>query len=367
MNPEHQAELEALLAPISEAEPCGPAMRYDPVFTEIRLAREEDDPSLPMGTWERPLKRANWPLIEEKCRDMLAHRSKDVQIAAWLLESWTRQHGFEGLLRGLHLIDGLLRTHWGTIHPVIEEDNDADARVAPLVWLNESMSMTIKVQVPVMNIAGRKPPKISFADWERMTAKELAGEEQEPPRPADVTAAEAPLTRENLVAYAHHHLGLELQTRLELVRQCLACLTSISGFVDAQLGMDSPNLSKLHVTLSSIERLLTQLIPAKIEPASLPAVPQPFDLAIPVSAAFTGETPMAPPVQLSHWQTRLEAYATLEAIADYLATVEPHSPTPYLLRRAVKWGKMPLPELMAEIVREEGDLNRLANLVGLSE
>lgn len=73
-----------------------------------------------------------------------------------------------------------------------------------------------------------------------------------------------------------------------------------------------------------------------------------------------------PAVSLTHWTNRDEAYAALEAIADYLSRVEPHSPTPYLLRRAVNWGRMPLPELMAEIVREEGDLNRLGNILGLN-
>jgi type VI secretion system protein ImpA len=81
-----------------------------------------------------------------------------------------------------------------------------------------------------------------------------------------------------------------------------------------------------------------------------------------------GAVEAAPPaVPLSGWKNRDEAYATLGAIADYLSQVEPHSPTPYLLRRAVNWGRMPLPELMAEIIREEGDLNRLMNVLGLKE
>jgi len=339
-------------------------MRYDPTFTEIRLAREEDDPNLPMGQWERPLKRADWVLIEDRCKNMLAERSKDLQIAVWLLESWTRQHGFEGLLRGLHLVDGLLRRHWTEVHPVIDEDNDADARVAPLVWLNESMSMTLKVHVPLLRVAGRKPPKVSFADWERLVAREVSGQEHAVEKNSGTDSEELPLTREDVIAYAHQHLHDELQTKLELVRHCLACLTALTSFVDIQLGMDSPNLGKLHGTLTAIERALTQLIPAKSAPAAMEDLP-PQGLNMPITTA--GEIIMAPPVTLSHWQSRHEAYVTLEAIADYLAVVEPHSPTPYLLRRAVNWGRMPLPELMAEIIKEEGDLNRLMNLIGLRE
>ncbi|RJF92724.1 type VI secretion system protein TssA [Noviherbaspirillum saxi] len=365
MNPDHQAELEVLLAPITENEPCGPAMRYDPAFTEIRLAREEDDPSLPMGQWERPLKRADWVFIEDRCKGMLANRSKDLQLAVWLLESWTRQHGFEGLLRGLHLVDELLRQHWTAVHPVIDEDNDCDARIAPLVWLNESMSMTLKVHVPLLNVAGRKPPKVSFADWERLTARELSGQDHATDKTSGVDSSDLPLIREDVISYAHQHLYYELQTRIDLVRRCLICLSSLTSFVDTQLGMDSPNLARLHGTLTSIERVFTQLIPVKNEPAVMEELPVPH--GVNMSSATAGEMIMAPPVTLSHWQSRHEAYVTLEAIADYLAVVEPHSPTPYLLRRAVNWGRMPLPELMAEIIREEGDLNRLMNVLGLRE
>ena len=75
------ADVARILAPLSADAPCGPSARYDPVFTEIRLLREEDDPQLPMGQWERPLKRADWPAIEARCIDMLGFRFKDLQIA----------------------------------------------------------------------------------------------------------------------------------------------------------------------------------------------------------------------------------------------------------------------------------------------
>ena len=70
-------------------------------------------------------------------------------------------------------------------------------------------------------------------------------------------------------------------------------------------------------------------------------------------------------VDSATWSTRAEAYETLERLADYLGSIEPHSPTPYLIRRAVSWGKMPLPQLMNEILREGGDLHGMMNMLGL--
>jgi type VI secretion system protein ImpA len=64
---------------------------------------------------------------------------------------------------------------------------------------------------------------------------------------------------------------------------------------------------------------------------------------------------------------RTHAYELLDAVAQYLARTEPHSPTPYLLKRAVAWGGMPLPELMREVVSQEGDLTRYFAMLGLHE
>lgn len=360
----HQEELELLIKPITEDQPCGPALRYDPIFTEIRLAREEDDPSLPMGVWERPLKKADWALIESRCKAMLINRSKDLQIAAWLLEAWTRQFGFDGLYRGLSLVDRLLRQYWEPLHPMVEDD-DYDARVAPLEWLNSSLSNTIRIHMPMLNVAGRKPPRVTLADWERMTAKELAGPSHavEPPLPE---GADAPLTRIDVIAFAQQRLAREIDIKIKVIAQCLICLETMLAFIDLHLGSQSPNMSRLKGTLTAVERVLVQLLPERTEEEIMEPIPDELPQGA-VGAIGTVAAQGQQPVALSAWKNRHEAYATLSALADYLSLIEPHSPTPYLLRRAVNWGKMPLPELMAEIIREEGDLNRLTNMLGLSE
>ena len=65
--------------------------------------------------------------------------------------------------------------------------------------------------------------------------------------------------------------------------------------------------------------------------------------------------------------SREDAYRMLEAVAAYLQKAEPHSPTPYLVKRAVTWGRMSLADLMQEVVREEGDIARYFSLLGIKE
>ena len=209
----------ALLQPLSDAEPCGPALRHDPVFTEIRLAREEDDLHLPMRQWERPLKKADWGQIERLCGETLSARTKDLQLGAWLLEAWTRQSGFSGLARGLQLVHELLGRFWEPLHPCIE-DGDSDARVAPLAWINESLPLSLKVHVTLLMLVDRKPSRVSFADWERMTVRELAEQLETTGKPAAANT-EPPLTRNEVIENVRRQGGDFVASQLTHVRQAL--------------------------------------------------------------------------------------------------------------------------------------------------
>ena len=64
-------------------------------------------------------------------------------------------------------------------------------------------------------------------------------------------------------------------------------------------------------------------------------------------------------------KTRAQAYQRLIEAADYLMRTEPHSPTPYLVKRAVAWGRMSLTELLSEIVNTPEDLNSIFSLLGI--
>jgi type VI secretion system protein ImpA len=64
-------------------------------------------------------------------------------------------------------------------------------------------------------------------------------------------------------------------------------------------------------------------------------------------------------------RTRAEAYAQLEEIAAFLHQNDPHSPTPYLIWRAVSWGNLHFDELLPELVRDQGELSAIIKLLRL--
>ncbi|MBE0566181.1 MAG: type VI secretion system protein TssA, partial [Krumholzibacteria bacterium] len=63
--------------------------------------------------------------------------------------------------------------------------------------------------------------------------------------------------------------------------------------------------------------------------------------------------------------TRDEAYRRLREVAEYLRRVEPHSPVPPLLDRAVRWGSMTFENLFDDVVKNPEVRNQTKELLGL--
>ena len=367
-------DIEALLAPIPGADPAGPSMRYDPLYLGIRQAREEDDASLPMGEWERPLKKADWKAVSAGCTELLGSRTKDFQVAAWLCESWTRQYQLEGFNAAVDLLTGLVERFWDTAHPRIE-DGDDDARVAPFIWMNENLPLVLKLHLVLLHLPDRMPSAVSLADWDQA----LIADQQ---KKGDAKAAADPLsapamTRDELSGAASGNALLSLVAMREQLQLATGKWDALTRLLDEKMGANPPSVARVGEMLRRIERAVTSLIGGRDprpQPVS-PVVEVPAEETIttykehPVDAAPPkAETPSAQPevqVLSGAITSREEAYRMLEAVAAFLEKAEPHSPTPYLVKRAVAWGRMSLADLMQEVVREEGDISRYFSLLGI--
>ncbi len=355
---------DALLAPIASDAPCGPSMRYHAVYAGIRQAREEEDASLPMGVWERTLKKADWQAVETQCIDLLTHHSKDLQVAAWLLEAWLQLYQIRGFNAGIALLQGLVEHYWDSVHPLIE-DGDDDARAAPFVWINENLSRTLLLKLQLLKVPECTPSVVTLVQWEQAVGQER----QQGMENSTEQLGEKPLTRERILAATQ---GQTLQGLLGLydgLLQAKAQWQALIHALDDRMTVNPPSISRVAEMLLRIERLAANLIDGRF-PQPIQQAPQPPDA---VGASLQLLEPTVPDqaralaAMPQGFTSREDAYRLLEVIASYLQELEPHSPTPYLVRRAVKWGGMPLGELMQEILREEGDVARFFSLLGVDE
>jgi type VI secretion system protein ImpA len=64
-------------------------------------------------------------------------------------------------------------------------------------------------------------------------------------------------------------------------------------------------------------------------------------------------------------RSRAEAYRQLADAADLLQRLEPHSPIPYIVKRAVELGALPFPQLMKALIRDANVLTELNRELGI--
>ncbi len=355
-----QDGLEPLLAPISAERPAGEPLRFDPVYDEIRKLREEDDPSLPQGVWQRGLKRADWRGVADLCAAALAGRSKDLQIAAWLAEAWIHLQGFAGLEKGLRLLAGLCRGFWDELYPPLEEGG-AEARLAPIQWAVDKLAPPVK-RIPVSAPAGEEAAAYGWQDWE--SGLYLANL-------AKVNAAAAAGAQERgMVPQAKFLVSVSLTPApwfAALAREldgALAALEELDQTLQERCGeAAAPSLTPLRSPVVAVRAFVSKLLDERAESGELPGVLPGTDAAADEGAAAAAPGDGAS--SAAHVAGRAEAYRKLREAADYLLRTEPHSPVPYLVRRAVAWGNMSLAELLEELLQKNADLATIYTLLGI--
>jgi type VI secretion system protein ImpA len=65
--------------------------------------------------------------------------------------------------------------------------------------------------------------------------------------------------------------------------------------------------------------------------------------------------------------SRDQAYQMMSRAADILSSIEPHSPVPYLVRRAVQIGGLPFPEMIQAFVREQNVIENMFRELGINK
>jgi type VI secretion system protein ImpA len=55
----------------------------------------------------------------------------------------------------------------------------------------------------------------------------------------------------------------------------------------------------------------------------------------------------------------------LSSVAAFFRRTEPHSPLSYSLDQAVRWGRLPLPELLKELIGDQSTRNEFFKLSGI--
>ena len=345
-------DVEHLLAPIPGAAECGIDVRQDieaaPLYYRLKDARaaarlaerraEAEAEPAPLAP--------EWRQILTLSQEILAQRSKDLEIAAWLTEAALRIHGYAGLRDAFALIDGLVERYWATLHSL--DQDDVAAKVAPLAGLNGLGADGTLIQplrlAPIAAPGSGEPAGL----WHYMVMRKRGAAAKEAVLLSQ--AAKATPAGQFKAIYAD-------------IAAAAAAFTNLNGRLDLLCGDDAPPSSTIASTLAEAQDALrdisgldaSQFAPPAAAPEPTPEPSGPADAAA-APPAPAGPAPLA---------TREDALRELARLAAFFHTHEPNSPTAYALDTLIRRARLPLRDLLAELIPDEATRRTFLMVAGI--
>jgi len=351
------ADFETLLAVIRDDSPTGVDLRNtsgDVTFDRIKTLRTtltvEADP-------EGKGREADWKGVARECTAALAEKSKDLELATSLTDAWARLEGFAGLRDGIRLVSILCDRFWDRLHPGFAgEAVDLDDRAMPLNRLGNAVASAAACAM-FSAPDPRDPTRPRAFCWaDHLNSSLVDG------RATGANQAGADgLLKLGFMTGEEWHVRIKaadpahLRALLGSIEECQGALGELRLIAEKRFGEESaPNLIPLADVLADIHAHVSKQLP---EPVAEEAVAEAgIAAADPAQAA---SRPGGPPVN------RDDALRRLDQVGEYFRTHEPHSPVALLVARAARWGRMPLEEVLKEVISDQGALAKIWDTLGI--
>ncbi len=351
--------IQTLLAPVPGSSPTGTDPRSDmssvAAFQRLRdlraqaraqerAADAEEDAAQPTAEWRQ---------IVAAAGEILAGQSKDLEVAAMMVEGLTRLHGYAGLRDGFRLLHALVERHWDGLHPAPDEDGLA-TRLRPITGLNGEGAEGTLIQ-PIRKIPLIRGQQADYALWQIMQAGEVATLDDDR-RQQRLAAGAQDLDAVTAAAQAMD--ATEVSTTLADIVGAQDAFLQLCHSLDQLCGAESPPTSNIRNVLEAArdalflalgdrgQSLRQALGGSAGSSAAAPPAPRPQP-----NGSGPDASPAAPPAD--GIRDREDALRLVEQAAAWFRRVEPQAPISYTLQEAVRRARLPLPDLIDELIRDD--------------
>jgi len=351
-------DFEKLLAPVDGPNPSGTNLRggagrevYDQIRGARNQARVREKPQMMGDPNAAPGVPEEWSIVWDKCVEAIAQKSKDLELATYLIEALVRFQGFAGLRDGFRLYRELADRYWDTAYPSDEGDGPA-GRVATMGGLNGDATRDGALRFPLFRVplTDEKSGSLSAFQYEYALSIEQLPSERKQQR---IDSGHVSLqTFEAAARATNSPFAAQLNAD---INECAQEFDKLAVLLEAKCGADAPPSSKIREMLQKSRTIVESLYKDRLVMNAPPTQPE----------TGPGGTTSLPPEPTGPISSREQAFKTIEEIAQFFRRTEPHSPLIYALEQVVRWGKLPLPELLSELIQDDGARSRLFELIGI--
>lgn len=303
----------------------------------------------------------------------------DLEIAVWFTEAKFRTENVMGLTQGLDNILQLITNHWDDLHPMPDEDG-LSTRLISLYGLNgiESEGSLIQPLREIVITDSEVSNNFCFAEYK--TALEL---EKKPEHKNSTNSLYKQILSSSKQTNSEFYIKLKNSLNLSL-----DSYLKIISYLDELCKNDSPPSSYIKSTLNELIECLNYLSPKENvikdsqnnsdihnnsqenntddnqrKNSNQTNTQSKINSNIKISEKTT------PFVNNSNYpeeiSCREQALGLLHNISEFFSKAEPHSPLPFLINRAIKWGNMALPELLTEMITDKNARDNACHLTGV--
>ncbi|WP_407312716.1 type VI secretion system protein TssA [Pseudomonas sp. nanlin1] len=344
--------LTRLTAPINGS--SGEDLSFSTLFDQIKEARRADPEYLTQGDWQTDLKSSDWDLTIDLANQGLMQQSKDLMLAAWLGEGLAHKYHFVGITFALTLAEQLLDQYWADLYPALEEG--VEQRAARLAWLSATLADVVG-GLPVTQ--GEQYGLLRYDESRHI--ENLALQNINAMRQAlNEGKINAEIFQRSVVLTDTDYL----RTKAGEIEDSLNACHALQRTVDRLLGNDAPSFTALNEILVRAWQLTERMLKERgvdSAPAQATATENPAP----------DDTAPAPGSVLTALRTdplsREEAFTMLASVAQFFKQVEPQSPVPYLVERAIKWGNMPLEGWLSDVIKDSNVVDSIRDVLGTKE
>lgn len=359
-----------LLADISPEFPCGEDTREDaspnsPYFNLKDLRNQARALERQVLADDEMLQVPQWRQLAQAIPDVLSKRSKDLEFVAWFIEALCREHGFAGLAQGFDLARQALEIHWDRLHPQPDEEGLA-TRIAPLVGLNGVDGEGTLIQ-PILSIPIFTSPTLgAFATWHAEQAAEVNRLDESKAKTRIKAGAASP---EILLQAVRETPVEELLLTHEAIVKAQRAFAALSDVMDRVMGSEPQPTTNIRKALERCKSVLIHHAGEQIAHAETLAR-EAVATAQASSASDMAQLSNAPvqgdldPVKVAI-QSRKQALNELRRLSDFFLQTEPHSPVSYAISQAIRWSELSLPELMQELIADNGVRDGFCRMTGV--